>query len=85
VSTADVAAASARDRSSATDRTRWFAETFGIVGVAGVLLLVFGLTSSQFLLSGNIRNIFVQISARPSSCWPAGSTCPSARSSCSRR
>jgi putative xylitol transport system permease protein len=62
VSTADVAAASARDRSSATDRTRWFAETFGIVGVAGVLLLVFGLTSSQFLLSGNIRNIFVQIS-----------------------
>ena len=27
-----------------------------------MLLLVFGLTSSQFLLSGNIRNIFVQIS-----------------------
>jgi ribose transport system permease protein len=44
------------------ERGRWLAETLGIVAIAGVLVLAFGLTSSQFLLSGNIRNIFVQIS-----------------------
>ena len=49
-------------RAAVADRSRWLAETFGIVGIAAVLLLVFGLTSSQFLASANIRNIFVQIS-----------------------
>ena len=44
------------------DRARRLAETFGILAIAGALLLAFGLTSSQFLLAGNIRNIFVQIS-----------------------
>ena len=34
----------------------------GILAIAGVLLLAFGLTSSQFLVADNIRNIFVQIS-----------------------
>jgi ribose/xylose/arabinose/galactoside ABC-type transport system permease subunit len=50
------------DRGLVVDRVRRLAETFGIVAVAGALLLAFGLTSSQFLLAGNIRNIFVQIS-----------------------
>lgn len=44
------------------DRARSFAETFGTLGIAGVLLLVFWLTSSVFLSSGNIRNILVQVS-----------------------
>ena len=43
-------------------RAKAVAETFGILAIAGALLLAFGLTSSQFLLAGNIRNIFVQIS-----------------------
>jgi ribose/xylose/arabinose/galactoside ABC-type transport system permease subunit len=62
---ADVTSVTARrslDRGAVADRTRWVAETFGIVAVAGALLLAFGLTSSQFLLAGNVRNIFVQIS-----------------------
>jgi ribose transport system permease protein len=50
------------DRAQIADRGRGLAESFGILAIAGTLLLVFGLTSSQFLLSGNIRNIFVQIS-----------------------
>lgn len=50
------------DRGVVGDRARRLAETFGILAVAGALLLAFGLTSSQFLLAGNIRNIFVQIS-----------------------
>jgi ribose/xylose/arabinose/galactoside ABC-type transport system permease subunit len=50
------------ERGLVADRARRLAETFGIVAIAGALLLAFGLTSSQFLLSGNIRNIFVQIS-----------------------
>jgi ribose/xylose/arabinose/galactoside ABC-type transport system permease subunit len=50
------------DRGLVADRVRRLAETFGILAVAGALLLAFGLTSSQFLLAGNIRNIFVQIS-----------------------
>ena len=50
------------DRGLATDRARRLAETFGILAIAGVLLLAFGLTSSQFLAADNIRNIFVQIS-----------------------
>jgi ribose transport system permease protein len=50
------------DRSAAADRTRWFAETFGIVAIAGALLLVFSTTSNVFLVSGNVRNIFVEIS-----------------------
>ena len=41
---------------------RRLAETFGILAIAGVLLLAFGLTSTQFLAADNIRNIFVQIS-----------------------
>ena len=44
------------------DRARWVAETFGIIAIAGALLLAFGLTSNVFLASGNIRNIFIQIS-----------------------
>jgi ribose/xylose/arabinose/galactoside ABC-type transport system permease subunit len=50
------------ERGLLTDVVRRLAEMFGIVAIAGALLLAFGLTSSQFLLSGNIRNIFVQIS-----------------------
>jgi ribose transport system permease protein len=50
------------DRGAAADRSRWFAETFGIVAIAGALLLAFSTTSSIFLASGNVRNIFVQIS-----------------------
>ena len=50
------------DRVQLAERARQLAETLGIVAIAGALLLAFGLTSSQFLLSGNIRNIFVQIS-----------------------
>jgi ribose transport system permease protein len=50
------------ERGTAADRARWFAETLGIVGIAGGLVLAFGLTSGHFLDSGNIRNIFVQIS-----------------------
>lgn len=50
------------DRGVVGDRARRLAETFGILAIAGALLLAFGLTSSQFLLAGNIRNIFVQIS-----------------------
>jgi ribose/xylose/arabinose/galactoside ABC-type transport system permease subunit len=44
------------------DRARWTAENLGIVGIALALVLSFGLTSSHFLDSANIRNIFVQIS-----------------------
>jgi ribose transport system permease protein len=44
------------------DRARWFAETFGILLTAGALVLVFSTTSRVFLASGNVRNIFVQIS-----------------------
>jgi ribose transport system permease protein len=50
------------ERALVADHIRRLAETLGIVAIAGALLLAFGLTSSQFLLSGNIRNIFVQIS-----------------------
>ena len=50
------------ERALVADRVRRLAETLGILAIAGALLLAFGLTSSQFLLSGNIRNIFVQIS-----------------------
>lgn len=53
-------------RSSRSERLRdtgqWLAESFGIVAIAGALLLAFSLTSNVFLASGNIRNIFVQIS-----------------------
>jgi ribose/xylose/arabinose/galactoside ABC-type transport system permease subunit len=52
----------APERAQVGDLLRRLAETLGIVAIAGALLLAFGLTSSQFLLSGNIRNIFVQIS-----------------------
>ena len=50
------------ERALVADHVRRLAETLGILAIAGALLLAFGLTSSQFLLSGNIRNIFVQIS-----------------------
>jgi ribose transport system permease protein len=50
------------DRAALVDRGRWFAETFGIVAIAGAVLLAFSMTSSVFLVSGNVRNIFVQIS-----------------------
>jgi ribose transport system permease protein len=50
------------DRAAIADRGRWLAETLGILAIAGVLLLVFGLTSEQFLAADNVRNIFVQIS-----------------------
>jgi ribose/xylose/arabinose/galactoside ABC-type transport system permease subunit len=43
------------------ERVRLAAETFGTLAVAGLLLLVFGLTSSVFLQATNLRNIFVQI------------------------
>jgi len=49
-------------RAVVADRARWLAETLGIVAIAGALLLAFSLTSSQFLLAENVRNIFVQIS-----------------------
>jgi ribose/xylose/arabinose/galactoside ABC-type transport system permease subunit len=57
-----VAGSRALERDLVADRVRRLAEMFGIVAIAGALLLAFGLTSSQFLLAGNIRNIFVQIS-----------------------
>jgi ribose/xylose/arabinose/galactoside ABC-type transport system permease subunit len=57
-----VAAQGLAGRAVLIDRTRWVAETFGIVVMAGALVLAFGLTSNVFLASGNIRNIFVQIS-----------------------
>jgi ribose transport system permease protein len=57
-----VAGSRAVERDLVADRVRRLAEMFGIVAIAGALLLAFGLTSSQFLLAGNIRNIFVQIS-----------------------
>ena len=57
-----VAGSRALERDVVADRVRRLAEMFGIVAIAGALLLAFGLTSSQFLLAGNIRNIFVQIS-----------------------
>jgi ribose/xylose/arabinose/galactoside ABC-type transport system permease subunit len=50
------------ERGVVADRARWAAETLGIVAIAGALVLAFGLTSSHFLVAGNIRNIFVQIS-----------------------
>jgi ribose/xylose/arabinose/galactoside ABC-type transport system permease subunit len=52
----------ALDRVAVRDRARWTAETFGIVVIAGALVLAFNATSSVFLASGNVRNIFVQIS-----------------------
>jgi ribose/xylose/arabinose/galactoside ABC-type transport system permease subunit len=57
-----VAGSRALERDLVADRVHRLAEMFGIVAIAGALLLAFGLTSSQFLLAGNIRNIFVQIS-----------------------
>jgi ribose transport system permease protein len=62
VSAETTIAGRALDRAQLADRARQLAETLGIVAIAGALLLAFGLTSSQFLLSENIRNIFVQIS-----------------------
>jgi ribose/xylose/arabinose/galactoside ABC-type transport system permease subunit len=50
------------DRGAVADRARSFGETFGIVLIAGGLLLAFSLTSSVFLATENIRNIFIQIS-----------------------
>jgi ribose transport system permease protein len=52
----------AAGRSRLADNLRWLGESLGILAIAGTLVLVFSLTSSVFLLSGNIRNIFVQIS-----------------------
>jgi ribose transport system permease protein len=52
----------ALDRSALADRARWAAETFGILVILGALVLAFSMTSSVFLASGNVRNIFVQIS-----------------------
>jgi ribose/xylose/arabinose/galactoside ABC-type transport system permease subunit len=62
VGATSVRARRAADRAALADRARWLAETLGIVAVAGALVLAFGLTSSQFLLAENVRNIFVQIS-----------------------
>jgi ribose transport system permease protein len=62
VDAATVGAGRRPDRGAIADRARWVAETFGILAIAGALVLAFGLTSSHFLDSGNIRNIFVQIS-----------------------
>jgi len=59
---AGIAGRRSLERAVVVDQVRRFADTLGIVAIAGALLLGFGLTSSQFLLSGNIRNIFVQIS-----------------------
>lgn len=53
---------SATGRSRLAEHLRWLGESLGVLAIAGVLLLAFSLTSSVFLLSGNIRNIFVQIS-----------------------
>ncbi|HZO97624.1 MAG TPA: ABC transporter permease [Gaiellaceae bacterium] len=50
------------DRALMVDRIRHLAETLGIIAIAGALVLAFGLTSSHFLDSANVRNIFVQIS-----------------------
>lgn len=50
------------DRDALADRVRWAAETFGILAILGALVIAFSSTSSVFLASGNIRNIFVQIS-----------------------
>jgi len=50
------------DRGAVADRARWAAETFGIVAIAGALILAFSLTSSLFLATENVRNIFIQIS-----------------------
>jgi ribose/xylose/arabinose/galactoside ABC-type transport system permease subunit len=50
------------ERGIVADRARWVAETFGILAIAGALVLAFGLTSDHYLDSGNVRNIFVQIS-----------------------
>lgn len=52
----------AAGRSQLADNLRWLGESLGILAIAGALVLVFSLTSSVFLASGNIRNIFVQIS-----------------------
>ena len=50
------------DRATLTDRARSAAASFGILVIAGALLAVFSLTSDVFLSTGNIRNIFMQIS-----------------------
>lgn len=50
------------DRGALADRARWTAETFGILAILGALVIAFSSTSSVFLASGNVRNIFVQIS-----------------------
>lgn len=44
------------------DRVRSAATDFGILVIAGALLVAFSLTSDVFLSAGNIRNIFMQIS-----------------------
>ncbi|MDQ3893653.1 MAG: ABC transporter permease [Actinomycetota bacterium] len=62
MTTEAVGGRTALDRVAARDRARWTAETFGIVAIAGALVLAFSATSSVFLASGNVRNIFVQIS-----------------------
>jgi ribose/xylose/arabinose/galactoside ABC-type transport system permease subunit len=49
-------------RRRAADVVRWLTESFGILAIAGVLLLVFSQTSSVYLLPGNVRNVFIQIS-----------------------
>jgi ribose/xylose/arabinose/galactoside ABC-type transport system permease subunit len=43
------------------ERVRPFAEAFGTLAVAGLLVLAFGLTSSAFLQAANLRNILVQV------------------------
>ena len=53
---------SAPSRTRLAENLRWLGESLGVLAIAGALLLAFSLTSSVFLLSGNIRNIFVQIS-----------------------
>jgi len=55
------AAAAAGAAQTPLERLRPFAEAFGTLAVAGLLLLAFGLTSSVFLEAANLRNILVQI------------------------
>lgn len=47
---------------SVSERARPYAEAFGTLAVAGLLLIAFGLTSDVFLEPTNLRNILIQIS-----------------------
>jgi ribose transport system permease protein len=49
-----------RDRTAGGPGAREFAQSLGIIVVAGVLLAVFSATAGSFFTAGNSRNIFMQ-------------------------